>query len=247
MSQPTTPSEPKRILLLPTELQQNILNYVNNNNAANFGLACKQFQTITIDNFINELFNVFKTANTSGASWMNRDSGDENSVFMSFGHISFNEYGDQPYFFGLRCRKNETNTFTWYKLTTENLNPKEYPRPLNRLDLGCKITEDKINEWVEFQNLNDDMYTYIQTIQNVRLVGVYVDTNMHEFDEQKVRNLLSYIKCLKTPTAGGNSPKTSVTYNSKIYKLYGKGKEKYIRVQRQKVFLADIRGKYRYR
>lgn len=240
----TTPSKPKRILLLPTELQQEILAYISNSNAANFGLACTETNKTTVEVFKNKVMDVMKTANTSQYEF-NRDQNDKSVVFISFGHISFNEQGDQPYFFGLKCKKIENGEFKWYKLTTENLNLTQ--QPLNRLDLGCKITEDKINEWVEFQNLNDDLYTYIQTIQNVRLVGVYVDTNMHEFDEQKARDLLSYIKCLKTPTAGGNSPNTSVTYNSKIYKLYGKGKEKYIRVQRQKVFLADIRGKYRYR
>jgi len=42
------------------------------------------------------------------------------------------------------------------------------------------------------------------------------------------------------------SPKTHLTYMKKKYKIHGSKEKRYINVSKNKVYLKDIRGKYRY-
>lgn len=230
----TTSTQRSPLLFLPDDLQQIITKKLSNHNSAHLGLTCKQLQNVVITQFLSNIQDILRNAAKSTLT----DS------YISFGHISLNQAGSQPNFFGLKCEKH-LNSYKWYKLQTYHLS--EVPLPLPERTPGADMTEDKLNQWVLLDDLDGELRNYITDLKGKNLDRVYVDSNIPNYDVEKVKELLAYIKCAESQTAGTHAfNPSSVTYNSKVYKLYGQGQQKYIRVQNKRLYLKSIRRKYRY-
>jgi hypothetical protein len=222
---------------LPYELLQKIATFLPNKNAANLGLACKAIKPSVVDEFKIRVIELLKTTSIDSNDFRLAHETNKNQAYICLGYISLNEAGQQPHFFGLRCVRNDNGTFTFYKLEIQNIEDIKLPRA----DIGTIRTSTQQNIWVECNE--NELEDYINTLECKCLVSAVAYSNLENIQDEFILNLFKYIK--SSPNSRGNS-KTSVTYNSKVYKLYGQDKEKYIRVQRKKVYLADIRGKYRY-